>query len=434
MLSWSLLGGSPFMVLLECAGVACLVALLVGRGRVWWRYAVPIAVVLTGVSVFLVYGTLTWWWRPFPDPLPPLVWFAIVVGLGAVWLALTRSLTPPLRWWHPLRHLALAVVVVVAAAELVNVQFGEYPTVRDALGLPLTDQVALSSVRSGVPMVAARPGRPLAQVWHPPKWMPKQGVVAPVDIPGTVSHFAARPGWVYLPPAYLTTPRAELPVLVLVNGQPGNTDDWLDGGMLAARMDAFAAAHEGLAPVVVIPDDLTSPTVNPMCLDSRIGNAHTYLTRDVPNWITHHLQVNPDPRTWAFGGFSNGGTCAVQMAVTAPHRFPTFLDFSGENRPTTGTLAQTVADAFGGDVSAYDAVNPLDILARQRFPEVAGQFVAGASDSRFRPQTEQMYRAALAAGMRVEMHLLPGGHSWAVWGPAFSELLPWLAARTGLIP
>ena len=33
-----------------------------------------------------------------------------------------------------------------------------------------------------------------------------------------------------IPPAYLASPRAQLPVLVLLSGQPGTPRDWLDGG------------------------------------------------------------------------------------------------------------------------------------------------------------------------------------------------------------
>jgi len=348
-------------------------------------------------------------------------------------LAVVRSVARPRRWWRPLLSVVLAAVVVVSSAELINVQFGQYPTLRDALGLPQPNQVALRSVVEKRAVVRPAPGDPLSDVWRAPPGMPAKGVVSPVTIPGTISQFAARPGWIYLPPAYLATPRAELPVLVLVNGQPGNTDNWLGGGDLATRLDAFAAQHDGLAPVVVIPDDLTRVTLNPMCLDSRLGNAFTYLTEDVPNWIANHLQVDLNPKSWAFGGFSNGGTCALQLAVTAPHRYPTFLDLGGDDRPSTGTVTQTVSAAFGGDAARFHRVNPLDILARQRFPGVAGQFAIGLDDP-YRPATERAYQASRAAGMDVRLHESPGGHSWTVWGPAFTTALPWLAQRQGMLP
>lgn len=56
--------------------------------------------------------------------------------------------------------------------------------------------------------------------------MPATGEVSKVAIPGAVSGFAAREAEVYLPPAYLSTPRARLPVLVLLAGQPASPTDW----------------------------------------------------------------------------------------------------------------------------------------------------------------------------------------------------------------
>ena len=95
--------------------------------------------------------------------------------------------------------------------------------------------------------------------------------------------------------------------------------------------------HHGLAPVVVMPDDLGSEFANPMCLNSRLGNVQTYLTVDVPNWITSHLQVRSPERGWAIGGFSEGGTCAIQLSTQAPRLYPFFVDISGQIEPTLGS-------------------------------------------------------------------------------------------------
>jgi S-formylglutathione hydrolase FrmB len=262
--------------------------------------------------------------------------------------------------------------------------------------------------------------------------MPDSGVVTQVDIPATRSGFVARQAWLYLPPAYLTSPRAQLPVLVLLAGQPGSPEDWFDSGELAARMDRFAAQHEGLAPVVVVPDDLGDPLSNPLCMDSRLGQVATYLSDDVPNWITATLQVDPDRSAWAIGGLSNGGTCSLQMAVNYPDVYPTFVDISGEAEPNLGDHAQTVQAAFGGDEAAFAAVNPLQVMAERQFPDTAGYLVAGQEDSVYLPQAQRVFAACQAAGMSVELHLLPGGHTWQVWGPGLENALPWLATRLGL--
>ncbi|WP_407812297.1 alpha/beta hydrolase-fold protein, partial [Staphylococcus aureus] len=93
-----------------------------------------------------------------------------------------------------------------------------------------------------------------------------------VTIAGTVSGFSARDAEIYLPPAYFTNPRPELPVLVLLAGQPGAPEDWLQGGRLVQTMDTYAAAHSGLAPVVVVADGTGSELANPLCVDSQLGN------------------------------------------------------------------------------------------------------------------------------------------------------------------
>ncbi|GAC1489594.1 MAG: hypothetical protein NVS2B15_07440 [Pseudarthrobacter sp.] len=81
-------------------------------------------------------------------------------------------------------------------------------------------------------------------------------------------------------------------------------------------MDAFAAAHDGLAPVVVIADLNGSDSGNTMCMDAMTARADTYLSVDVPAWIRATLHVDPDPARWAVGGFSFGGTCALILPVS----------------------------------------------------------------------------------------------------------------------
>jgi len=199
-------------------------------------------------------------------------------------------------------------------------------------------------------------------------------------------------------------------------------------------MDAFAAAHDGLAPVVVMVDQLGAPLANPLCMDSRLGKVATYLAVDVPAWVRATLQVDPDPSGWAIGGLSNGGTCSLQMAVTAPEVYPTFVDISGEAEPTLGDRAATVQAAFGGDEAAFAAVNPLDVLAQRRFPDTAGYLVAGDQDTVYGPQAQRVFDACRAAGMDVQLHVLPGGHTFGVWGPGLEQALPWLATRLGITP
>jgi S-formylglutathione hydrolase FrmB len=112
--------------------------------------------------------------------------------------------------------------------------------------------------------------------------------------------------------------------------------------------------------------------------------------------------------------------------------YPTFVDISGQSGPTLGDRPRTVAAAFGGDTAAFAAVNPLDQMARHRYPATAGFFVAGTGDPLYRPQAQQVVAAARRAGLSVQYRELPGGHDWRLSGTGLETALPWLATRLHL--
>jgi S-formylglutathione hydrolase FrmB len=429
-LDWSLTSGviPPVLVVAGCVALAFLLS--GHRGRRWWRTVVGLGLAAAAaVGAMMITVAVV---APFPDPVPAVVWWSAGVVLLTASVSVALLMMPgPVA--SRLMIVVAAVLVVFAAGNQVNVHFAQFPTVRALLGLPAANQVDLPQVTRASSVLVTRPqGGTLDAVWRPPPGMPTAGTVSEVAIPAPVSGFAARPAWVYLPPAYQATPRARLPVLVLLAGQPGSPRDWLDGGRMAVVMDRFAAAHGGLAPVVVVPDALGSALANPLCLDSRLGRVQTYLTVDVPAWIRAHLQVDPAPGSWAVGGSSAGGTCALQLALNKPSVYPTFVDISGQSGPTLGDRTRTVAAAFGGDTAAFAAVNPLDQLPRNRYPATAGFFVAGTGDSLYRPQAQQVVAAAQRAGLSVQYREVPGGHDWRVGSLGLETALPWMATRLHL--
>ena len=300
----------------------------------WLAVWVPLIVVAAAGIIALVTWLINNVWRPFPDllPFPVVLWSW--VALAGLLLAFARQLL--LRTW-PRRAAAVAagVLVLAAAANQVNGYFQADPSLRAALG-PWLDQKPVFTGTVHAKQVVAGRGRALEGIWDPPRGMPTAGAVYQADIPGITSGFEARPGYIYLPPAYLATPRPQLPVLVLLAGQPGDPRAWVDSGQIQAMMDGFAKRHDGLAPVVVMPDDLGSYFANPLCLNSRLGDAQTYLTVDVPNWITSHLQVRPPGQGWAIGGFSEGGTCAIQLSTQAPQAVSVLRGHLRSDRADTG--------------------------------------------------------------------------------------------------
>ncbi|WP_233608381.1 alpha/beta hydrolase [Nocardia stercoris] len=423
----SLLSG-PLPGTLTLLGAAGAAWLLIGPARWYFRYGLPIAAAVAALATGAGYWVVEKSWRPLPEPLDPALYLLAGATLLALLLVIPRIVVAPSAA-VAVTSVVAASAVLVAAGARANVIYGSYPSLRAALGFTDVAHVDLDQV---APQPKTITGRPLQSAWRDPGGLPGGGRILTTAIDPLISGFTARPAQIYLPPAYFANPRPLLPVLILLAGAPGAPQDWIVSGRLVETMDEFAHAHEGLAPVVVVADGTGSPLGDPLCLDSKLGNAATYLSSDVPAWIRAHLQIDPYPAAWAIGGVSYGGTCALQLATNYPQMFPTFVDISGQDEPSLGDRQRTVNAAFGGDTDALLRVNPLDLLRTRSFPGSAGAFAVGADDAFHRPQVERVYHAAQQAGLDVRLALQPGAHSAAVAAAALHDELPWLATRLGL--
>lgn len=421
----SLTDGVVPVVLLAVGGVA-LVLLLARRMTRAWAVTVGLAafaVVLIGIGLnWLVTDLL----ELTAEDLSGQVVAWIAVAVGAIVLAAGSLIgTSPGR---KVLSVACCALLLVTAGSQINAYFDEYPTLGALTGADADDitafrQSAGSSAPEDTPVVDRWTGQLAIG----------QGGVETAQIPGTVSGFAARDAYVYTPPAYGVAQPPRLPVLILVAGQPGGPEDWVTSGELQQNLDAFAATHNGLAPVTVVVDPNGADTANTMCMDSAIAKAETYLVKDVRDWITAELGIDTNPEHWTFGGWSYGGTCAIQMATRHPDLFGSFIDFQGEAEPALGPdRAQTVQTAFGGNTAEFDALVPLTVLSTTRFPDTWGYFASGSEDTQFTGYMTEVSKAAELSGMTTQTAIVPGqGHSWAVPINQLVPALTWLSPKLG---
>lgn len=406
------------------------------------RAAVPLAGVGTGVAGWLAIDVV---WHPVADSVGPVVW--TWVGLLTAVIVQVALGGAPAGAERPRGRRRLARVsgsaaslltVVVAALLAINSFFAAYPSLAAVLDVGVTTTpLSQLAAAAALPEAPVRGEGMLSESWTAPAGMPAHGEVVTTAIPpgdqsGTRG-FRPREAEIYLPPAYLTPQRPALPVLVILTGQPGSPSEWFELGGLKDTLDSYAAAHDGLAPVVVAVDLLGSPYRNPLCSDTeRGGRVAAYLERDVPEWIRTNLQVDPDPRHWAIVGASNGGTCALQVTARDPQVYRTFLALSPEEHPSLGTEHSTIRIGFGGDAEAYAANDPASILAAApagTYDGVAGVVAVGARDKHYAGAASTMADLTARAGMEVSLHQYPGGHSWAFWSDAMAGEMDWLGER-----
>ncbi|MBF4624186.1 alpha/beta hydrolase-fold protein [Clavibacter sp. VKM Ac-2872] len=380
--------------------------------------------------------------------LPTRGWTAVGgMGLGILVVAVVRSgrsvtgvggsgrPSRRLRVLHRVLAVLVVPLVVLTSAIGINADLQEYPNVAAAFGLTRVGPLDTSDLASPQPAPgepAADSTVPIEESWTPGEEIPGHGRVGTVTIPGTQSGFTARDAIVYLPPAALVPDAPELPVLIAMSGQPGKPLDLLASGRFEMILDSYAAAHHGLAPIVVMPDQLGASDANPMCIDSSLGNSETYLTVDVPTWIRANLRVLDDRTSWALLGFSQGGTCAAQLGAAHPEVYGSFVDISGEIGPWAGPT--TIDVAFGGSHDRYAASIPSAVMAsRAPYADTQAVFCVGEEDSGYRPGVEQVEAAAVAAGIDARLSIAPGSsHDWGTVKWCTADALPTLGQRLGL--
>ncbi|ARC58128.1 hypothetical protein AS850_13675 [Frondihabitans sp. 762G35] len=356
----------------------------------------------------------------------------VVAGLGVVVLNLVLGRAG--------RRVVAGVAVVgfvLAGALAINQDAGEFVTPGQLLG---TDTIPRLVIPAASPSAASPGSAPagtvggLASAWRTPPGLPGAGRLGTVHIPGLASHFAARDAIVYLPPAALVPNAPALPVVILLSGQPASPTTVVTSGHLPETLDALAAKHGGLAPIVVVPDQLGPHSANPMCVDGPLGNSATYILGDVTTWIGTHLHVERDRRDWAIGGFSQGGTCALQFATAHPETFGSFIDVSGERYPTLANDRLAIEKGFGGSTAAFDRAKPAAIMAAHGpYDDLFGFFAVGADDAKYTRNTEIMTRLSVDAGITVERFAVPhAGHDWTTATQGFAHGLAAIYPRLGL--
>jgi enterochelin esterase-like enzyme len=387
----------------------------------------------TAPAVGAAVGALTLWIVEKPVDMfgTPLGWSTrwwVVACFAALGLAVANARRSTLR--RKVGALAGSAVIVATTVLGINAAYGLDPTVGSILGVATQPTLALpASVTAGTSSVAAAPD-PLWTTWTPPMGMPATGTTGTRVIPGTASRFTARPAGIYLPPAALTAHPPKLPLVVLLMGQPGNPDPQY----VAATLDRYAAAHQGLAPIVIVADQLGDPKTDTLCLDTpQYGNVETYINNDVVTWARTHLNIQPGPASWTIAGYSHGGQCAISFAAKHPDLWGNVLDISGEEYPGAEHAPKTLAEIFAGSQVAYDAQKPAVILSHHTYPGTTAIFTVSTDDHTFMPGVKRVAAAATAAGMHITYFEVPnGGHVVGALKGGLDEGFAVLYPRLGL--
>lgn len=443
--NFSLIGtGALILTLVLLAAAACAGVWMLRAGLKWVAAPLGVACVALGygLSIFLprvegeLGGQRIWvWWISFA--VVPFALFAAGIGVFA------RSMRVGRRWVRWGNAVLTWIVALAGFVGATNQTFSLYPTVGQFLHhspyvtMSYGKFRGLEASRGKIPVVVPPSGSSIESVYQGDAWR-DYGVRVDFPIEPAVSGFRSfGVPKAYLPPAYFTNPRPELPVVVLLNGLPGDPHMWWEFGDLGDIIHRFERKHQGLAPVVVTVDATGGGFDDRGCMDSDIANIQTFLDTDVPAAIKGAFDVATQPSRWAIGGFSYGGTCAFQVVANNPGPYRMFVDLSGDAAPAAGDPQANADKFFHGDRKEYLRHDPLTVVASGRFgdayPKIAGWFVSGDEEPVKEAAMRQSDRIARAAGMDTAYIQVEGGHEFKTWRRGLSIIWPDLCRRLGLI-
>ena len=233
---------------------------------------------------------------------------------------------------------------------------------------------------------------------------------------------------VQLPSHYTDPGNASVmyPVLETFPAIPGDARIWINtmnlGDVVAREADA-----KRMSPALLVSPQVEIPAgVDTECVNGSPGNpqVETWLTQDVPNWVTHTFRVKTDRDSWAAIGLSAGGWCAAMAAMLHPAQYSAAIIMGGYFHPDFGPVYypyppnSKVPDRY--DLVALTQRNP---------PPVALWMETSHADTLSYASSASVLKAArppLSVDARVLQH---AGHRLTVWEPLVPVALRWLGAN-----
>lgn len=393
----------PLPIVIWVLALAGVVTLLIRRPTAawWWRIS---AALIGGAVLGLVLVLAVNISNVFDTVLPAACWFWVPVGFAATLLGIVSFWERGV--WRKVVAGFVVVLSLLSTALGVNAAFGVDATIGALFGVSTQDQI--DELPSGQP--AESLSGPLYESWTPPDDMPTSSIVAELGgdkaIPSSAG-FSPRNATVYLPPAAQVANPPRLPLVVMMMGYPGSPDP----SFVAEALDAMAAKNKGLAPIVIVADQLGSEAQDPACADSeKFGGVSTYFNTDIPAYASAHLNVVTDRAAWTIMGYSNGGACAFSFAAHHPDIWGNVIAISPDEYPGIDAPEEMTASIFRGDAAAFEANKPAAGLAANAgaFAGRFAVFTVGEKDTGFVPGAQRNADLAEKAGYATTFHVVPG--------------------------
>jgi enterochelin esterase-like enzyme len=254
------------------------------------------------------------------------------------------------------------------------------------------------------------------------------------DVPHGVVHTAwyrsgtldsLRSMHVYTPPGY-DGGSEKYPVFYLLHGAGDEDSGWSTIGRAGFILDNLLAANKAVPMIVVMPNGSlprpanmprfepgTTPTPEMRAaMQAAQGRFTNELLKDVVPYVEKHYRVKTGQENRALAGLSMGGGQTMQVVTTHPDEFAYVGVWSG-------------AVGGGRNGGTFESRNESYLKDADHINKVVKLFSISVGDKDFLLNGSKSLAEALEKhGIKHELHISGGGHTWTNWRHYLNEFAP----------
>jgi enterochelin esterase family protein len=233
---------------------------------------------------------------------------------------------------------------------------------------------------------------------------------------------------IYTPPGY-DGGSTRYPVLYLLHGGGDEDSGWSTIGRAGFILDNLIAGKKAAPMLIVMPNgslprpaSLPAPVPgappNPAATATMQELFTNELMREVVPFVERSYRVLKEPRSRAIAGLSMGGGQTLRVVTTHPEQFAYVAIWSAGLAPQSSSEFETRAASFLGSAAKLNKSFALLSIS--------------VGDKDFALEGSRHLSAVLNKhGVRHDLHVSGGGHTWINWRRYLNDLAPRLFRAAG---
>lgn len=237
---------------------------------------------------------------------------------------------------------------------------------------------------------------------------------------------------IYLPSDYNTSER-NYPVLYLLHGYTDNETSWIQMGQMKTIADRTIANGDAVPMIIVMPDAWDTWYVNQQ--DGKVPYEDMFFEELIP-YMEKHYRIRSNRESRAIAGLSMGGYGSFLYSLHHPDLFcacaplsaAVFGDEIMEMRKEK-SHKELYGRLFGAGNEHWHKNSVLKILSDldgNNLPQTR-YYIDCGDDDRLLDGNVEAHRIMREKGIRHELRVRDGGHTWSYWRTALPEVLKFVS-------